>query len=182
VIAILIIVAWGIMLAQFPTVIVQQSRLQMILTASTPIIVATAAVFQAWLTKELAKRQDAKADVRATKVETVATVAAETAADAKKAAELVSSKVDDVAITAANVAKQAQEAASAALVIADKTHTLVNSQMGKKLMELAIALRERADETGKPEHIKRAEVAEAELAEHELKQHIVDKREENANS
>ena len=63
-------------------------------------------------------------------------------------------------------------------VVADKTHTLVNSQMGQQLMMYAITARTLADLTHKPEHIQAADEADAKLADHVSKQHLVDSKED----
>ena len=133
--------------------IVQESRLQIILTAATPIIVAAAAVFQSWLMKTIAARQEHQANK-------------------------VSAKVDAVADVAAITATKAQEAAAQALAVADKTHTLVNSQMGQLLLQYAVTARALADRTNKQDDIAAADLAEAKHEEHELKQSIVDRKED----
>jgi hypothetical protein len=58
--------------------------------------------------------------------------------------------------------------------LAEKTHTLVNSQMGLELMLHAVTARTLANLTKKPEHVKAADAAEKKLREHEAKQAVVD--------
>lgn len=58
----------------------------------------------------------------------------------------------------------------------DKTHILVNSNMGVQLKIAAVALRRLAS-SGNPEDVAAAELAEKLLREHESKQASVDRRE-----
>jgi hypothetical protein len=134
-----------------PPVVVQQSVLQIVLLAATPIIVTIAGVLQYWVTKMIDRRSEAREREVSRKVDTVARVAAETAADAH------------------NVAARSFD-------LADKTHTLVNSQMGQQLMLYAITARTLANLTNNPEHIKAAEEAEFKLHQHNEKQRTVDER------
>lgn len=128
---------------------VQQDHLQIILLATTPIVVAVSAALQLWLTNIINNEN-------------------------KRRLDKVADNVQEATSQAAEVANKATVASDRAFVIADKTHTLVNSQMGQQLMMYAITARTLANLTGKEEHMRAADLAEQKLKEHEAKQRSVD--------
>jgi signal transduction histidine kinase len=125
---------------------------------ASPIMIFALGVLQLWSTR---RAEAARIEVAA-KVE-----------EAKSAA-------NEVAKVAANAVAQAAEQSSKILVLADKTHTLVNSQYGIALaliLEKAIRI---ANMSNLPEDIRDVEKARQKLAEHEAKQHVVDSKEDSA--
>jgi hypothetical protein len=89
-------------------------------------------------------------------------------------------KLDTVASKAAIVAVKVAEATAQQgqiLVLAEKTHTLVNSQYGIALALIVAksALIYEKDRT--PENLDELNKAKEKLAEHEAKQHVVDSKE-----
>lgn len=93
---------------------------------------------------------------------------------AQKATVEVARKVDTVVTVAADAVKAASQQGEKILVLADKTHTLVNSKMGIVLKKLARKARDQANDKPTPENIRDAEDAELELADHVAKQREVD--------
>jgi hypothetical protein len=94
--------------------------------------------------------------------------------EAQKATVEVAKKVDTVVTVAAEAVKAASQQGKEILILADKTHTLVNSKMGIVLKKLARKAREQANDKPTPENIRDAEDAELELADHVAKQREVD--------
>jgi hypothetical protein len=92
-------------------------------------------------------------------------------------AKLAASKVSEVKHTLEASTANATQKLNEIAIVADKTHILVNSQMGQQLMMYAITARTLADLTHKPEHIKAAEEADQKLSDHVAKQHLVDTKE-----
>jgi hypothetical protein len=73
--------------------------------------------------------------------------------------------------------KSAAKKADKLAVVADKTHMLVNSQMGQQLMLYSITARTLANLTQDPKHIQAADEADRRLQEHVMKQQMVDNKE-----
>lgn len=96
---------------------------------------------------------------------------------ARKQAESAAVKADTVAKVAAQSVSAASKKSDVILDVANKTHTLVNSQMGQQLMLYATTARTLANLTKDPAHIAAANTADQKLAEHQLKQSIVDDKE-----
>jgi hypothetical protein len=154
-------------------VVVQQSREQIWLLASTPIIVALGVGLQTWLVALIAKRQEKKTDIVAERVSEATHAAADHAAKAESSAA------------------KAEESAGKTLVLIDKTHTLVNSQYGIALQLIVNKAKYILEQATLIAHIKgtaenrrkllaaQAELNDAEqkLAEHEAKQTVVDAKE-----
>lgn len=115
----------------------------------TALISLIGTMFTAYLTYLMAKL-NARAAVAATAVEQVKT-------DLTNTQDVVNGKLD-----------KAQE-------IAEKTHTLVNSNMGAQLKMHALLCRRMAEKTGEPDDLSAATQAEKLLAEHEDKQAVVDR-------
>jgi hypothetical protein len=94
--------------------------------------------------------------------------------------DVVAAKAQTVANVAAQVASVAQQQSDKILVLADKTHTLVNSQYGIALA-LIVEKAQRIYEISRLETDKiELERAKEKLAEHEAKQHAVDSKEPQA--
>jgi hypothetical protein len=92
---------------------------------------------------------------------------------AEKVAE-AAREVKTVATVAATTAQQAQEQSGKILELADKTHTLVNSQYGIALA-LIVEKAARIYEISKTAaDLAELEKAKLKLADHEAKQHVVD--------
>jgi len=83
-------------------------------------------------------------------------------------------KLDAVKVAAEDVANKVSGQLTGIAVVADKTHTLVNSNMGAQLTISAVALRRIASLTKDPKDIEVAEEAERLLADHAKKQARVD--------
>lgn len=122
---------------------------------ASPLMIFALGILQLWSTRR----------AEAARIEVAAKVD-----EAKSAA-------NEVARVAAAAVLQASEQSSKILVLADKTHTLVNSQYGIALaliLEKAIRI---ANMSKLPEDIADVDKARQKLAEHEAKQHVVDSRE-----
>jgi len=93
-------------------------------------------------------------------------------------AKLAAQKVQKVADVAVDVANRADHKSETILVLAEKTHTLVNSQYGIALALILEKAQRIAALSQDPSDIEEVQKAKAKLAEHEAKQHVVDSREE----
>lgn len=83
-------------------------------------------------------------------------------------------KVEEVAVKQEQVVEAQDKKLEALATVADKTHSLVNSAMGKQKELLAITARSKAVITNDPDDIKAADVAEKEDREHKAAQAKVD--------
>jgi hypothetical protein len=97
---------------------------------------------------------------------------------AKQATVTVAEQVDKVARVAAAATKQSQEQSEKILILADKTHTLVNSQTGIMLSTIYEQSLRLFKLTGLPEDQDKVDAAKKKLNEHEAKQHAVDMKEQ----
>lgn len=88
--------------------------------------------------------------------------------------DVAAAKVDEVKTALIASDKNTAAVLTNIAVTGEKTHTLVNSNMGVQLTISAVALRRVADLTHEPEDVAAAELAERGLAEHISKQAIVD--------
>jgi hypothetical protein len=79
-----------------------------------------------------------------------------------------------VAKVAAEAVAHADSQTGKILVLAEKTHTLVNSQYGIALALILAKAQRIAALSGDPADIEEVEKAKKKLAEHEAKQHVVD--------
>jgi hypothetical protein len=93
---------------------------------------------------------------------------------ARKAADAAATKAERVAEVAAQSVAKVDHQNAVILDVANKTHTLVNSQMGQQLMLYATTARTLANLTHDPAHLAAADAADLKLAEHQLKQSVVD--------
>jgi hypothetical protein len=153
---------------------------------TSPIMIFALGIIQLTSNKraEAARRRDeiARKEV-ADKVESAASAAQEVARLAATRAEAarveVSNAADaarEVARVAAEVAKQAEDQSAKILVLADKTHTLVNSQYGIALaliLEKAMRIAELSNTQENRDDVVKAR---QKLADHEAKQHVVDSK------
>src|SRR5580698_2748342 len=96
---------------------------------------------------------------------------------ARKAADAAATKAERVAEVAALSVAKVDHQNAVILDVANKTHVLVNSQMGQQLMLYATTARTLANLTKDPAHLAAADAADRKLAEHQLKQSVVDDRE-----
>ncbi len=83
-------------------------------------------------------------------------------------------KINKQGVKAAEGAAEVKQTLKENTDVTRDTHTLVNSNMGEQLKLTAELSRWKADQTGNPEHIRSAELAETKLREHEAKQANVD--------
>ena len=130
-------------------ILVQQDHLQTILLFATPVVVAISTALQMWLLGVINL-------------------------DAKKRLAKVAESADLATSNAESAAVKASETSERVLVLADKTHTLVNSQMGQQLMLNAITARTLANLTKESKDIASADAAEEKLRLHQKRQDIVD--------
>jgi len=89
-------------------------------------------------------------------------------------AKLIAEKVTTVAKVAAEAVAHADVQTGKILVLAEKTHTLVNSQYGIALALILAKAQRIAALSNDPADIEEVEKAKKKLAEHEAKQHVVD--------
>jgi hypothetical protein len=101
----------------------------------------------------------------------------EEAAETAKTAVSIAQQVAEVKTVAAEATKQSQEQSEKILILADKTHTLVNSQTGIMLTTIYEQSLRLFKLTGDPIDAAKVEVAKKKLGEHEAKQHVVDLKE-----
>jgi len=87
---------------------------------------------------------------------------------------LSNKKVSQVASDLEHSTTATDKKLDALAIVAEATHTLVNSNMAVQLKLTAELSRWKADQTNDPEHILAAEHAERLLKEHEHKQALVD--------
>lgn len=98
----------------------------------------------------------------------------------KSSANKAADKAEQVKVDLKESNAQTDDKLNAIALVADKTHTLVNSNMGAQLRISAVALRRVADITKHPDDDAAANLAENVLKEHEAKQAVVDANEKGS--
>lgn len=136
------------------------------------IVAAVGVVYLGWSANRREKRDAVKLDAVRLAAESASEKVAEVAITAEGAAKLVA----QVATTADEATRDTAAKLDGLALVADKTHSLVNSNMGTQLRISAVALRRIADLTNEGEDKNIADAAEALLAEHLAKQAQADAR------
>jgi hypothetical protein len=144
-----------------------------ILTALALVITAVAGVLNYRQAKQMAVKVD-DAAVKVAEVKTAADAAAVRAEEARVQTADAAKRVEEVA---QQNAAQTTNSLAAISATGEKTHILVNSNMGRQLQISAAALRRVAEFTKDPADEVIAREAEKLLKEHESKQARVDRRE-----
>ncbi len=153
--------------------VITQTKTQTWLAFLTPLMIAISGVLTIYFQNFFTKRSEAKAAIQATNVATAVS-------EVKTATEVAAKKVEQVAKTRAIDVAEAKDQSNRILILADKTHTLVNSQHGIALATVYEQALRIAALTNDPADVQKAEDAKKKLQEHQAKQGVVDANESAA--